>query len=104
MKNSAASAARTIPLSSKLTTQKRTPLTKPNIRSALFVFFRRLLLPIGMFAGFSILCLIIYVRLEGVAWHEALFWVFHPHSIRSENVHISTKLFSIFVYFAVFFF
>jgi voltage-gated potassium channel len=68
----------------------------------LLLFLRRLRLPVLMFAGFSLMCVLVYRRLEGLAWQDALFWMIHPHAIEAKQVHTSTKLFAIFVYAGVF--
>jgi voltage-gated potassium channel len=68
----------------------------------LLLFLRRLRLPLLMFAGFSLVCVLVYRRLEGLAWPDALFWMIHPHAIEAKQVHTSTKLFAIFVYAGVF--
>ncbi len=65
-------------------------------------FARRLWLPLVMFVGFSLLCIIVYRRLEGLSWQHALFWIIHPHAIDARSVRNATKLFSIFVYCGVF--
>ena len=66
------------------------------------LFFRRLWLPVVVFAGFSALCVFVYMRLEGLHAIDAFFWIFHPHAIEYRSVHKSTKIFSIFVYVALF--
>lgn len=66
------------------------------------LFLRRLWLPVIVFAGFSILCVVVYRRLEGIAWQDALFWIFQPHAIDPRHVRNSTKIFSLFVYIGVF--
>jgi voltage-gated potassium channel len=66
------------------------------------LFLRRLWLPVLVFAGFSALCVFVYMRLEGLRAIDAFFWIFHPHGIEYRSVHSSTKIFSIFVYVAVF--
>ena len=68
----------------------------------LLVFVRRLWLPLVVFAGFSVMCVIIYRRLEGLAWQDALFWMIQPHAIDPRHVRNATKLFSLFVYMGVF--
>ncbi|MGA8150272.1 MAG: NAD(P)-binding protein [Terriglobales bacterium] len=69
----------------------------------LFIFFlRRLWLPVAVLAVFSALCVLVYMRLEGLRWLDALFWIIHPHSIDYRSVHRATKLFSFFVYVGVF--
>jgi voltage-gated potassium channel len=65
-------------------------------------FARRLWLPLVMFVGFSLLCVVVYRRLEGLTWQDALFWMIQPHAIDAHRVRNSTKLFSIFVYCGVF--
>lgn len=65
-------------------------------------FARRLWLPLVMFVGFSLLCVVAYQRLEGLTWQDALFWMIQPHAIDPRRVRNSTKLFSIFVYCGVF--
>jgi len=66
------------------------------------LFLRRLWLPVVVFAAFSTLCVLVYMRLEGLRWLDALFWVIHPHSIDYRSVHKATKAFSFFVYVGVF--
>ena len=66
------------------------------------LFLRRLWLPVLVFAGFSALCVFVYMRLEGLRAIDAFFWIFHPHGIEYRSVHNATKIFSIFVYVAVF--
>src|SRR5580700_5142679 len=68
----------------------------------LLLFLRRLWLPLLMFAGFSLMCVLVYRRLEGLSWQDALFWMIQPHAIEVKRVHNSTKLFSIFIYCGVF--
>ncbi len=66
------------------------------------LFLRRLWLPLVVFAGFSLMCVLVYRHLEGLTWQDALFWMIQPHAIDARRVHNSTKLFSIFVYAGVF--
>jgi voltage-gated potassium channel len=66
------------------------------------VFLRRLSLPVVLFAGFNLLCVLAYRRLEGLRWQDAFFWITHPHSLDYRQVHDSTKFFAIVVYFCVF--
>jgi voltage-gated potassium channel len=66
------------------------------------VFLRRLWLPVLLFAAFIILCVGVYSSLEGIRWQDALFWIFHPHSIHYDTVRDSTKFFSLLVYIGVF--
>src|SRR6202161_2111680 len=68
----------------------------------LLLFLRRLWLPLLMFAGFSLMCVLVYRRLEGLSWQDALFWMIQPHAIDANRVRNSTKIFSIFVYCGVF--
>src|SRR5579862_6393624 len=68
----------------------------------LLLFLRRLWLPFVVFAAFSLMCVLVYMRLEGLSWQDALFWMIQPHAIDARRVHNSTKLFSIFVYCGVF--
>src|ERR1700721_1779621 len=68
----------------------------------LLLFARRLRLPLVMFIGFSLMCVLVYRRLEGISWQDALFWMIQPHAIDPNRVRNATKLFSIFVYAGVF--
>lgn len=68
----------------------------------LIVFLRRLWLPVLLFAAFIVLCVGVYSSLEGIRWQDALFWIFHPHSIHYDKVRDGTKLFSLLVYIGVF--
>ncbi|HEY6769558.1 MAG TPA: NAD(P)-binding protein [Candidatus Sulfotelmatobacter sp.] len=73
----------------------------PMVR-VLLLFMRRLLLPLVVFVGFSLMCIVVYRDLEGLRWQDALFWMVHPHAIDTQKVRNSTKLFALFVYFGVF--
>jgi voltage-gated potassium channel len=66
------------------------------------IFLRRLWLPLVVLAEFLGVCVIFYMRVEGLRPLDALFWVIHPHSIEYRAVHRSTKIFSMFVYAGVF--
>jgi len=66
------------------------------------LFVRRLWLPVLVFAAFSTVCVLVYMRLEGLRWLDALFWMIHPHSLDYRSVHKATKVFSFFVYVGVF--
>ena len=66
------------------------------------LFLRRLWLPALLFAGFSAVCVAVYMRTEGLRALDAFFWIIHPHSIEYRSVHNATKIFSIFVYVGVF--
>jgi voltage-gated potassium channel len=70
--------------------------------SEFFCCLRRLWLPLVVFAGFSVMCVLVYRHLEWISWQDALFWMIQPHAIDPRHVHNSTKLFSLFVYAAVF--
>jgi hypothetical protein len=59
---------------------------------------RRLWLARVVFAGFSLTWVLVYRRLEGLGWQDALFWMIQPHAIDGQRVHHATKLFSRFVY------
>src|SRR5258708_28240276 len=48
------------------------------------------------------MCIVVYRRLEGISWQDALFWMIQPHAIDPNRVRNATKLFSIFVYAGVF--
>lgn len=77
-------------------------LIRSQINRALVLFLRRLVAPVAIFAGFNVICILVYVKLEGVRWQDALFWVVHPHAIDYHSARDATKFFAIFVYFAVF--
>ena len=68
----------------------------------LLVFIRRLWLPLAVFVLFSVVCVLVYQRLEGISWQDALFWIIHPHAIEAKHVRNATKLFALFVYLGVF--
>jgi voltage-gated potassium channel len=42
------------------------------------------------------------MRLEGLHWLDALFWIIHPYSMDYRVIHRATKVFSFFVYVGVF--
>jgi voltage-gated potassium channel len=83
-----------------------TPTRRTAIRTSLShlfpIFWRRLWLPILVFAGFNVLCVVVYQRLEGLRWQDAFFWITHPHSLEYKQIHDVTKFFAVFVYFCVF--
>ena len=66
------------------------------------LFLRRLWLPLLVFAGFSLMCVLVYRRLEGLRWQDALFWMIQPHAIDYLKVRNATKFFSLFVFVGVF--
>jgi len=66
------------------------------------IFSRRHWPPVLVFTGFNVLCVLVYRRLAGVRWPDALFWITHPHSLEYRHIHDSTKFFGVFVYFCVF--
>jgi len=68
----------------------------------LIVFVRRLWLPLAVLAGFLGICVLVYMRLEGLRPLDALFWVILPHSIEYKTVHKATKIFAMLVYAGVF--
>ena len=68
----------------------------------LILFVRRLWPPLVVLAGFLGICVVVYMRLEGLRPLDALFWVIHSHSIDYRVVHRSTKVFALFVYAGVF--
>jgi voltage-gated potassium channel len=73
----------------------------PVIRLAV-VFLRRLALPLVLFAAFNALSVVVYTRLEGLRWLDALFWITHLHAIELNAVREATKLFALLVYTGVF--
>lgn len=66
------------------------------------LFLRRLWLPLVVFAGFSLMCVLVYRHLEGLRWQDALFWMIQPHAIDYQKVRDATKFFSLFVFVGVF--
>jgi voltage-gated potassium channel len=66
------------------------------------LFLRRLCLPLVVFAGFSLMCVLVYRHLEGLRWQDALFWMIQPHAIDYLKVRDRTKFFSLFVFVGVF--
>src|ERR1700688_2230689 len=79
------------------------PVYMGNSMGRIFLFFvRRLRLPFLVFAGFGLLCVRVYMRLEHLRWQDALFWIVNPHSIDYRSVHDTTKFFALFVYSCVF--
>jgi voltage-gated potassium channel len=82
-------------------TLRRTEI-RTSISHLVTIFLRRLWLPALVFAGFNFLCVLVYRQLEGVRWQDAFFWITHPHSLEYRQIHDSTKLFAVFVYFCVF--
>ncbi len=65
------------------------------------LFLRRLWLPLVVFAGFSLMCVLVYRHLEGLRWQDALFWMIQPHAIDYQKVRNATKFFSLFVFVGV---
>jgi len=61
----------------------------------LILFVRRLWPPLVVLAGSLGICVVVYMRLEGVRPLDALFWVTHSHSIDSKLVRKSTKVFAL---------
>src|SRR4030088_501887 len=66
------------------------------------LFLRRLWLPVVVFAGFSLMCVLVYRHLEALRWQDALFWMIQPHAIDYLKVRNTTKFFSLFVFVGVF--
>src|SRR6202142_79652 len=66
------------------------------------VFIRRLRLPLLLLAGFGLLCVRVYMRLEGLRWQDAMFLIVNPHAIDYHTVHDATKFFALFVFMGVF--
>ena len=66
------------------------------------LFLRRLWLPLLVFLGFILMCVLVYQQLEGLRWQDAIFWIINPHAIEYRRVRDATKFFSIFVYLGVF--
>jgi len=64
---------------------------------ALLGVFRRLLVPVLLFLGFVLLCVLTYMRLEHLRFADALFWVAHPHAIDYLQVRKGTKYFALVV-------
>ena len=75
----------------------RLPLTR-----VVGLFLRRLWLPVLVFAAFNVLCILVYMRLEGLRWQDAFFWITHAHSIHYKDVGDATKFFALFVFLGVF--
>ena len=67
----------------------------------MFLFLRRLRLPIISFAVFLLFCVLAYTRLENIEPLDALFWVFQPHAIHPDKIHNATKALSLVIYFGV---
>ncbi|MCL2102798.1 MAG: NAD-binding protein [Syntrophorhabdaceae bacterium] len=67
----------------------------------MFLFIRRLRLPVISFAVFLILCVLAYSKLENIGALDALFWIFHPHAIHPDYVQNATKALSLVIYFGV---
>ena len=66
------------------------------------IFIRRLRLPLLLLAGFGLLCVQVYMRLEQLRWQDATFWILNPHAIDYHSVHDATKFFALFVFIGVF--
>lgn len=66
------------------------------------VFLRRLWLPALVFLAFNLVCVLMYMRLEGIRWQDAVFWITHAHSIHYRDVSDATKFFALFVFLGVF--
>jgi voltage-gated potassium channel len=75
---------------------------RPPVTRIFGVFLRRLWLPVVVFAAFNLFCIVVYMRLEGLRWQDAFFWITHPHSIHYSDVRDATKFFAMFVFLGVF--
>ena len=75
---------------------------RASVSHLITIFSRRLWLPALVFAGFNVVCVLVYQRLEGARWQDAFFWITHPHSLEYQKIHDSTKFFAVLVYFCVF--
>src|ERR1700736_1513903 len=66
------------------------------------LFLRRLWLPLVVFLGFSLMCVLVYQHVEGLRWQDALFWIINPHAIEYRRGRDATKFLSIFAHFGVY--
>lgn len=69
---------------------------------AILILVRRLIFPFVLFLVFVLLCVLTYMRLEHLAFADALFWVAHPHAIEYRSVCAATKYFSLVVAVGIF--
>lgn len=69
---------------------------------ALLILVRRLFVPVLLFVGFVLLCVLTYMRLEHLRFADALFWVTHSHAIDYLHVRKPTKYFALVVAFGIF--
>lgn len=69
---------------------------------AMLILVRRLVVPFLWFLLFVLACDFVYMRIEHLAFSNALFWFAHPHAIDYLHVRSSTKYFSILVAFGIF--
>ena len=58
----------------------------------LLVFVRRLWPPLLVLAGFRVVHVIFYMRVDGLRPLDALFWAIDPHLIEYRAVHKSTSI------------
>jgi voltage-gated potassium channel len=77
-------------------------MARATLPRIIVLFLRRLWLPVLLFAGFNAACVAVYMKLAGLRWPDALFWITHPHAIDYRVVSDATKFFSLFVYLGVF--
>lgn len=75
---------------------------RPPLARMIVVFLRRLWLPALVFLAFNLVCVLTYMRLEGIRWQDAVFWITHSHSIHYGDVSDATKFFAMFVFLGVF--
>jgi voltage-gated potassium channel len=64
---------------------------------AVLILVRRLVVPFLLFLLFVLGSVAVYMRLEHLAFSDALFWFAHPHAIDYLHARTSTKHFSILV-------
>lgn len=75
---------------------------RPPVTSIIIEFLRRLWLPALVFTVFNVGVVLAYMKLEGIRWQDALFWITHSHSIEFREVRHATKFFALFVFLGVF--
>src|SRR5208282_6272860 len=69
---------------------------------AILIIVRRLVVPFLLFLAFVLAIVFLYMRLEKLAFSDALFWFTHSHAIEYAHVHTATKYVSILVAFGTF--
>ncbi len=68
----------------------------------ILILVHRLVVPFLWFLLFVLICDFTYMRIEHLAFSNALFWYAHPHAIDYQHVHRSTRYFSILVAVGIF--